>query len=499
MQRNHKFWLDNARALNLEIRDFVGGHWHELPRRNLRKYGPRDGLLLCEYGESGPERVDHAVSVAREAFNDGRWSKLPTQKRKDILFRFATLLEERREEFALFECLDVGKPISDALHFDVPTAVSCIRFNAEAADKHFGKVYSSDSTSLSYELRRPVGVVAGIVGWNFPLYLAAQKVGPVLAGGNSLILKPSEFTPFAASRLAQLALDAGIPEGVLNVVHGAASVGSTLAQHPDVDCLTFTGSTKTGKQLLVASGTSNMKRLILECGGKAPNIVFNDCANLSAAADAIVASAYWNQGQVCVATSRLLVQEDIKEELLNEIIRRMKGHIMGDPLNPDTKYGALVSAEHKRKVLAYIDQACDEGARLLYQANTTSPFEGGFYVPATVFDRVTAHQTLAQEEVFGPVLAALSFRDEAAALAIANNTIYGLSAVLWTKDMGRAHRVSQSLDSGLIVVNTADKAVGGPAEGVLPVGGLKQSGIGVEGGVEGLEAYLKRSTIQIFT
>lgn len=498
MQRDHSYWVGKARELNPEIRDFIGGRWYEPPSRHLKKHGPRDGILICEYGDGGAGRADQAVSVARQAFTDGRWSRMSVQKRKEILFKFASLLEERGDEFALLECLDVGKPISDALHFDVPAAAACIRFNAEAADKVYGKVYASDLTSLSHELRRPIGVVAGIVGWNFPLYLAAQKIGPVLAAGNSLILKPSEFTSLSASRLAQLALEAGVPEGVLNVVHGAASVGAALAQHHDIDCLTFTGSTKTGKQLLIASGESNMKRLILECGGKAPNIVFSDCANLSAAAEAIVASAFWNQGQVCVATSRLLVQNDIKEELLKEVIRRTQELITGDPLEPATRFGALVSAEHKRKVLAYISQGPLDGARLAYQGPSIAPVEGGFYVPATIFDQVTPKQTLAQEEVFGPVLSVLSFHDEAEAIAIANDTVYGLSATLWTKDVGRAHRISQNLDAGLIVVNTARKPVGGPAEGVLPVGGHKQSGLGLEGGVEGLEAYLKRSTIQIF-
>lgn len=499
MQQDQKYWLRKAQRVDLEIRDFIDGRWHEVPDREVKKYSPRDGQLLCEYGDGGSRQVDIAVSGARRAFQDGRWSKMPVQQRKEVLCRLAALLEEHRHEFALRECLDVGKPITDALQFDVPAAAACIRFNAEAADKCYGKVYATDFTSLSYQLRRPVGVVAGVIGWNFPLYQAAQKIGPVLATGNTLILKPSELTAFSAARLAHLSLEAGVPEGVLNVVHGAASVGSALAQHSDVDCITFTGSTRTGKQILISSGSSNMKRPILECGGKAPNIVFNDCPDLSAAAEAIVASAYWNQGQVCVASSRLLVQDDVKGELLAAVIRKTESLLMGDPLDPRTRYGALISAGHRNKVSGYIERATQDGARMAFRSPAPVPIEGGFYVPPTIFDDVTPQQALAQDEIFGPVLAVLTFRDEAEAIAIANGTMYGLSTILWTSDPGRAHRLSQALDFGWIVVNTTGRPQGGPAEGVMSVGGQKQSGLGLEGGVEGLEAYLKSSTVQIFS
>ena len=499
MQQDPKYWIAKAQQIDLEIRDIVDGRRCDSARREVKKYGPRDGLLIYEFGDGGPQRVDVAVSVARRAFKDGRWSQAPIQRRKEILYKLASLLEEHREEFAIRECLDVGKPISDALQFDVPAAAACIRFNAEAVDKCYGKVYATDLTSLSYQLRKPLGVVAGVIGWNFPLYQAAQKIGPALATGNALILKPSELTAFSAFRVAELALEAGVPEGVLNVVHGAASVGSALAQHGGIDCISFTGSTRTGKQMLVSAGTSNMKRLILECGGKAPNIVFNDCPNLSAAAEAIVASAYWNQGQVCVASSRLLVQRDVKDELLAAVIQKTEALRMGDPLDPKTRFGALVSAEHRSKVSGYINRATHEGARLAFQGSAVAPIEGGFYVPPTIFDGVTSAQPLAQEEIFGPVVSVLNFRDEAEAIDIANSTIYGLSAILWTRDQGRAHRVSQSLDFGWIVVNTVGRPSGGPAEGVLSVGGHKQSGHGLEGGVEGIDAYLKSSTVQIFS
>jgi acyl-CoA reductase-like NAD-dependent aldehyde dehydrogenase len=359
-------------------------------------------------------------------------------------------------------------------------------------------VYGVDSSSLSYQARRPLGVVGGIIGWNFPLVLAAEKIAPALAMGNSLVLKPSELTSLSAGRLAQLALEAGVPEGVLNVIHGSPEVGSVLAHHLDVDMITFTGSSRTGKLLLVAAGESNMKRLLLECGGKAPNIVFGDAPDLAAVADGIVARAFWNQGQVCTASSRLLVQEDIKDELLKLVIERAAVLHPGDPLQEQTTFGALVSSGHREKVLGYIASGEREGAQAIYRASAVDPLPGGFYVAPVIFDEVSPVHRVAQEEIFGPVLSVLEFRDEQEAASIANSTIYGLSAILWTKDLGRAHRLSQSIDAGWIVVNATASPTGGPGPGILSIGGNKQSGIGLEGGVEGLKAYTRESAIQIF-
>ncbi len=298
--------------------------------------------------------------------------------------------------------------------------------------------------------------------------------------------------------MAGLALEAGVPQGVCNVIHGDGRVGAALAHHHDVDLLTFTGSTRTGKRLLMAAGQSNMKRLILECGGKAPNVVFADCPALEAVADGIVARAFWNQGEVCTASSRLLVQEDLKDELLSMIVKRTEALALGDPLNPETRFGALVSQEHRKKVLGYIELAEAEGARLLYRSNSRPPCEGGFYVAPAIFDEVTSVHRIAQEEIFGPVLVAMSFRDEEEAIRIANSTVYGLSAILWTKDVGRALRVTSAIDAGWIAVNSTEAPIGGPGVGALPVGGHKQSGIGAEGGLQGLEDFTRRSVVQIF-
>lgn len=492
-------WINRAQSLRFDVKNFIDGcHRPISGARQLDKYSPRDGKLLYQLCAGDSPDVDAAVASAKRASEDGRWSKLSVQRRKEVLYKLCTLVEAHREEIALLECLDVGKPIDQALNFDVPTAVTTLRFSAEAADKLYTDVYAADQTSLSFGLCRPVGVVGGIVGWNFPLCLAAQKIGPALATGNCLVLKPSELTSLSAVRIAELAMEAGVPEGVFNVVHGDGGVGAALSRHQEVDLLTFTGSSRTGKELMIAAGRSNMKRLVLECGGKSPNIVFDDCANLEAAAEAIVTSAFWNQGQVCVASSRLMVQENVKDLLLGMILKKSSELIPGDPLSSDTRFGALVSQGHRTKVLEYIESGKRSGAKVVQHVNFVPPHQGGFYESPVIFDEVTSGQAIAQEEIFGPVLSALSFRDEREALQIANSTRYGLSAVVWTTNLGRAHRVSRGIDAGWIVVNGTDKAAGGPAEGVVPVGGLKESGIGVEGGLEGLVAYTKKTAVQFF-
>jgi acyl-CoA reductase-like NAD-dependent aldehyde dehydrogenase len=492
-------WIARAGALRIEVRNFIGGISVAADGAGvLRKANPRDGSELYSFASGSMRDVEAAVMSARHAFVDGRWSRLPAHRRSDVLYRLAALLREHSEEFGLLESLETGKPIKDALGSDVPAAIAKFRFCAAAGDKLASQVYGVDPGNLSYQTRRPLGVVGGIIGWNFPLVLAAEKIAPALATGNSLVLKPSELTSLSAVRLAQLALEAGVPEGVLNVVHGSQEVGSALARHQDVDMITFTGSSRTGKLLLVAAGESNMKRLMLECGGKAPNIVFGDAPDLAAVADAIVARAFWNQGQVCTASSRLVVQEDIKDALLRLVIERASVLHPGDPLKEQTTFGALVSAGHREKVLGYVASGEREGARAIYQASTRDPLPGGFYVNPVIFDQVSVPYRIAQEEIFGPVLSVLTFRDDEEAVRIANSTIYGLSAIVWTRDLGRAHRMSQSIDAGWIVVNATASPTGGPGPGILPIGGHKQSGTGVEGGVDGLKAYTRESAIQLF-
>ena len=492
-------WTARAGALSPSVRHFVGGQWQpDTHGEYIAKYSPRDGELLCRFHSAEDREVDLAVENARNAFEDGRWSMLSIARRKEALFKLASLIEKHTEELALLESLDVGKPIQDALTFDVPMAAAIVRFNAEAADKYYGRVYGVDRSSLSYQLHRPMGVVAAIVGWNYPLFMAAQKIGPALVTGNSLLLKPSELTSFSAARLAELAIEAEIPEGVFNVIHGGAQVGAALARHNSVDLVSFTGSTRTGKGLMIASGESNLKRLLLECGGKAPNIVFEDSPDLEAVAAAVVQSAFRNQGEVCVASSRLLVHKSIKNLFLRLLIDRVAKLVVGDPLQRQTTFGAVVSDGHRQKVLNYIESGVKEGARIAYKSQCQIPHSDGFYVLPTVFSDVSPSQKIAQEEIFGPVLSVIEFRDEAEAISIANSTVYGLSAVLWTKDVARAHRVSQSIKAGWVVVNTTGMPVGGPGVGVIAVGGHKQSGLGSEGGLQGIEEYMSSTAVQLF-
>lgn len=491
-------WLRKAEGVSLQIRDFINGQWTEGDGEVSEKFGPRDGRLLCKFHEATKTVSDKAVLTAREAFEDGRWSRLPVQQRKDALHKLSSLLEEHRDEFAIRECLDVGKPISDAFNFDVPAAAALIRFYAEAADKSYGPVYGADQSSLSYQLRRPIGVVAGIVGWNFPLLLAIGKIGPALAAGNSLVLKPSELTGFSAARVAELAVKAGVPEGVFNVVHGGPELGAALAHHLDVDLLSFTGSTQTGKQLLIAAGQSNLKGTVLECGGKAPNIVFDDSPNLDGVADAVLARAFWNQGQVCAASSRLLVQGSIKDELLRILVKKVSAQRTGDPLAADTQFGAVVSALHRNKIKDYVDGALSDGIPVAFRSSREPPHANGFYSPQVIFDEVLPEHRIAREEIFGPVLSVMTFRDEQEAIKMANGTIYGLSAILWTKDLGRAHRMTHAVRVGWMTVNATDRPSGGPPAGVLSVGGHKESGLGTEGGIEGMQEYTSKTAVQWF-
>ncbi len=492
-------WITRSRALPLVVHNLVEGRCEPPSGGDMvAKYGPRDGRLLYELPGADSDAVSRAVGSAQQAFRDGRWSAMPVARRKDILRKLAALLRAHQDEFALRESLDVGKPIADSLSFDVEAAAETIEFAAEAGDKFYGKLYSVDSSSLSYQLLRPVGVVGAIVGWNFPLLLSASKIGPALATGNSVVLKPSEVTSLSASALAKLAMDAGLPPGVLNVVHGGPAVGAALANHSAVDLLTFTGSTKTGKEILLASGKSNMKRLILECGGKAANIVFDDSPDLEAVADAVVARAFYNQGEVCTASSRLLVHENVKNDLLGLVASKTAALRPGDPLHHDTKYGAVVSEQHKLKLQRYIESGVEQGANIVYQCDSAPPIDGGFYIGPLIFDQVHSNYRIAQEEIFGPILSVVSFRDEEEAIRIANDTVYGLSAIVWTRTVGRAHRVAQAMQAGWVVINAAPRPHGGPRMTVMSIGGHKQSGLGLEGGIEGLQQYTSSTAVQWF-
>jgi acyl-CoA reductase-like NAD-dependent aldehyde dehydrogenase len=459
---------------------------------------PRDGSLLGQSACSSDSDVDEAVVSARHAFEDRRWSGKPAQERREVLLALAALVESHAEEFAFLEALDVGKPIRDAIDVDVPMAAAILRYNAEAIDKLSGHVFGHDCSSLSFQLLQPIGVVGAIVGWNFPLALAATKLAPALASGNCVVLKPSELSPLTASRLADLALEAGIPPGVCNLLIGDSGAGGALAYHGDVDLLTFTGSTAIGKRLLQASGSSNMKRLILECGGKAANLVFDDAPPLDAVADAIMERAFFNQGQVCTASSRVLVHRSVQDELLAHLVHRAGNIKLGDPLDRSTRFGAVVSGAHRDKVLSYLELGLSDGAKIAYRSTEAEPVKGGSYVAPAILTEAPVNSQIAREEIFGPVLVVMPFESDNEAVALANDTIYGLSAIAWTKNLGRAHRLSRDLSVGWLTINGSASPKGGPADGVISVSPQKQSGISSEGGVEGLHNYMRKTAVQLF-
>lgn len=490
-------WIQRAKQSKLQVHNFIeGDHQKCVGSEVISKYSPRDGSLIYKFAQGDGSEVDNAVRSARDAFEDGRWRTLSVSTRKTVIHKLANLVEANKEALALYDSIDVGKPISNALVDDISRTTTSLRDAADNIDKLLSPS-GSEGPNLSYRLRKPVGVVAGITSWNYPLAIAASKIGPALITGNSIVLKPSEYSPLSAGLLAELAIEAGVPPGVFNIVNGAGiTVGKSLASHNDVDLLSFTGGSSTGKHLMTAAGLSNMKRLILECGGKSPYIVFNDHpGDIDYIATDVVSTAFPNQGALCVAGTRLLVEEGIKDQLLQAIIEKTKKIEPGDPLDPKTTFGALINEAHMKKVLSYIDSGKREGANLLCGGRQVHAGTGGYYVEPAVFDHVGIDYGIATEEIFGPVLSVFSFKDEEEAIQIANSTDFGLAAYVATENLSKIQRISQGLDSGLVVVLSTDK----PCGGFAPIGieGHKQSGFGYEGGLDGLAAYTISSAIHL--
>ncbi|MCO6055140.1 aldehyde dehydrogenase [Pseudomonas sp. MOB-449] len=489
-------WEERASRLRIEGRAFIQGEYVEAASGDTFDcISPVDGRLLCKVASSGEADAMRAVASARATFDSGTWSRLAPVERKQAMIRFAELIDAHAEELALLETLDMGKPISDSLNVDLPCAVDAIRWSAEAIDKVYDEVAATPHDQLGLVTREPVGVVAAIVPWNFPLLMTCWKLGPALATGNSVILKPSERSPLTAIRLAQLACDAGIPAGVLNVLPGFGhSVGKALALHMDVDTLAFTGSTRTAKQLLINAGESNMKRVWLEAGGKSPNIVFADAPDLQAAAEAAAGAIAFNQGEVCTAGSRLLVERSIKDKFVPMVVEAIKAWKPGNPLDPSTNVGALVDSQHLDTVLGYIESGHADGATLVAGGKRILEETGGTYVEPTIFDGVNNAMRIAKEEIFGPVLSVIAFDSEEEAIAIANDTIYGLAAAVWTSNLSRAHLVGKALRAGSVWINQYD---GGDM--TAPFGGFKQSGNGRDKSLHAFDKYteLKATWIKL--
>ena len=483
-----------AAALALPAEAVIDGR--HVPGRSgnrLDNIAPRNGKLLNWVASCDGADVDLAVASARRAFEDGSWRSQAPEQKKRVLHRLADLLEAHAEELALLESLDTGKPIRDALSVDIPLSIKTTRWYAEALDKVYGEVGPSPDSRLSFAIYEPLGVIGAIVPWNFPLHMAMWKVAPALAMGNSIVLKPAEQSPMTALRLGALALEAGLPPGVLNVVPGLGeTAGQALARHMDVDMIAFTGSGAVGRQLMICAGESNLKRVSLELGGKSPQIVFADCPDFQAAAQAAFWGVFYNQGEVCTAASRLLVQASVKDRLMDRVLEIAQAVHAGDPLDPATNFGALISERQMNTVLRYIDVAHQEGGRAVLGGGRVRADSGGYYVDPTVFDGVANSATLAREEVFGPVLAVLGFDDADEALRIANDTEYGLAAGLWTSDISLAHKAARKLRAGLVWVNGWDAC-----DITMPFGGFKQSGFGRDRGLHAMHKYADLKAISI--
>ncbi|MGZ0703233.1 aldehyde dehydrogenase [Pseudomonas sp. L5B5] len=446
--------------------------------------------VLARVSACGVHEVDLAVASARQAFESGPWARMAPVQRKQVLLRLAELLLEHREELALLDSLNMGKPVMEAWSVDVPGAANVFAWYAESIDKLYDQVAPGAADRHVSIRREALGVIGAVVPWNYPLDMAAWKLAPALAAGNSVVLKPAEQSPFSALRLAELALEAGVPEGVLNVVPGLGTeAGRALGLHPDVDCLVFTGSTEVGKYFMQYSAQSNLKQVWLECGGKSPNLVFADCQDLDLAAEKAAFGIFYNQGEVCSANSRLLVQRSIHDEFVERLQAKARGWQPGNPLDPASRAGAMVDARQTASVMAHIEGAREQGAQWVCGGRRLQIDGSDNYIEPTIFSGVEPHMAIAREEVFGPVLAVTPFDGEEQAIALANDSPYGLAASLWSDDLNRAHRVARQLRVGTVSVNTVDAL-----DVTVPFGGGRQSGFGRDLSLHAFDKYTQLKT-----
>ena len=489
--RDRAGWERSAAALTIEGRAFIDGrHVGALSGRSFDDISPIDGRVIGQVARCEAADVDAAVAAARAAFDSGVWRRVEPRQRKRVLLRFAELIRADVERLALLETLDVGKPVHNAINVDVASCADCIAYYAEFADKLCDEVAPTGPNDLALIRREPLGVIGAIVPWNYPLIISAWKIGPALLAGNSVVLKPAEQSPLGGIRLAELALEAGLPAGVLNLVPGfGEEAGRPLALHADVDMISFTGSSEVGKLMMRYAGESNLKRVALELGGKSPHVVMAD-ADLQEAAYAIAWGIYYNAGETCHAGSRLIVHERVRAELIDAIEQVAKTITLGHPFDPATQMGALIDSGHLKRVLGYIDSGISEGARVAFGGKQALQETGGYYVEATVLDAVRPEMRVSREEIFGPVLTVSGFRDDADALRIANDTVYGLAAAVWTRDMNVAHRVSGALRAGTVWVNSFDRS-----SLATPFGGFKQSGFGRDRSAHAIDKYVDLKTV----
>lgn len=469
-------WRGRAAGLEPEGRHFIDGDYVDaVEGGRFEDLNPATGEAFAAITRGTSADVDRAVASGLDAFRAGSWSRMAPRERMTILYRYATLLERHADELALLDVLDMGKPIKDMLASDVPASVECFQYFGETIDKIEGAVTNTASDALHYILRQPLGVVGCIVPWNYPLMMAAWKVAPALAAGNSVVLKPAEQSPLSAGLMARLFIEAGGPPGVFNVVQGyGEEAGEALALHDDVAKIAFTGSVEVGKQMLIYAGRSNMKRVTTECGGKSPQILMADLEQIDTAVQYAVDGIFSNQGEVCNAGSRLLVDRRIADDFVQRFTEvGGAGYLPGDPLDPATTLGSLVNREQQARVLGYIEAGQKEGAKLAMGGGVPEAWRDGAYVEPTLFTGVSNDMRIAREEIFGPVGAVIPFDSPAEAVRIANDTVYGLAASIWTRDVNTAHRMARDIEAGVVWVNCFDHG-----DMTQPWGGYKQSGNG---------------------
>lgn len=486
-------WKSRAAALSFRSQAFIDGRFADAASgKTFASVNPATGEVLAQVSECDEEDVNRAVAAGRRAFEDGRWSRMAPGDRKAVMLRLADLIRANLEEMALLDSLDMGKLVTDAATIDAPGSAHFFQWYAEAIDKVYDEVAPTGPGDLALVSRVPLGVVGAVTPWNFPLDMATWKAAAALAAGNSVVLKPAEQSPLSALRLAELAAEAGVPDGVFNVVPGyGATAGKALGLHMDVDCLAFTGSTATGKMFMQYSGQSNLKQVWPETGGKSPNLVFADCEDLDTAADMAAFGIFFNQGEVCSANSRLYVERSIQQEFVERLIARAEAMQPGDPLDLSSKMGAIVDEKQTQGIMQFVE-AGKASANLVAGGERVTVDGKGCFVQPTIFDDVSHDNPLARDEIFGPVLSVIPFDSEEEAVAMANDSIYGLAASVWTDSLSRACRVSDRLQVGTVSVNTVDAL-----SAQTPFGGMKQSGFGRDLSLHSLEKYTALKTTWI--